>query len=111
MFAQSLKPQHILDLLIFFFLKFIDFKERGKGDGREKEKHRFIVPLICAFICWCLYVPGQGSNRQLGRIGIMLTWPGPSLIIFFPSPLDLKFVNLLYQLSSKSITSSLSPLP
>ena len=35
-----------------FFLKncLIDFRERGRGEEREREKHQFVVPLIYAFI-------------------------------------------------------------
>ena len=35
-------------------------EEKGEGRGREKKKHRFVVPHIYVFLSWFLYVPSPG---------------------------------------------------
>ena len=36
-----------------------------REEGREREKHRFAVPLIYAFIGWFLYVPSVGIEPTI----------------------------------------------
>ena len=84
-------------VLIFFFKSndsfiywFIDFRER-KGEGGGREKDRFVVPLICAFMGCFAYVPWPGIEPatleyRYGTLTNTATWLEPRSEFSYPHP-------------------------